>query len=317
MMPDYLKAGLLSLGLAVIGIPLLIPVLRSLGLGQYVREEGPGSHLHKSGTPTMGGIVFLVTIPVAVFFGSRPAAENLMAVFLVLAMGLLGFLDDYLKIRRRHSEGLTSRQKIAGQLVVALVFAAALWRAQGGGLWLPLVDVYVDLGLFYIPLAVFVIISTVNGVNFTDGIDGLCSGVTFLVAVAFFLLCRAWGLSQLTSLAGALAGSCLGFLLYNLHPARVFMGDTGALALGGAVAALALLSDTALLLPLLGIIYVAEVASVILQVAYFRATGGKRLFRMSPLHHHFELGGWKESRVDLLFWMVSAFAAMLFLWIAI
>ena len=316
-MPDYLKAGLLSLGLAVIGIPLLIPVLRRLGFGQYVREDGPGSHLRKSGTPTMGGIVFLLTIPAAVFFAGRPAAENLLALFLVLAMGLLGFLDDILKIRGHHSEGLTSRQKIVGQIVVALLFAAALWRMQGGRVWLPLVNSYMDLGLFYIPAAVFVITSTVNGVNFTDGIDGLCSGVTFLVAVAFLLLCRAWGLPQLTSLAGALAGSCLGFLLYNLHPARVFMGDTGALALGGAVAALALLSDTALLLPLLGIIYVAEVASVILQVTWFRATGGKRLFRMSPLHHHFELGGWKESRVDLVFWAVSACAAMLFLWVAI
>ncbi|MCL1805029.1 MAG: phospho-N-acetylmuramoyl-pentapeptide-transferase [Clostridiales bacterium] len=314
-MPDYLIASFAALAVAVICIPLLIPALRKLGLGQYVRAEGPESHLAKSGTPTMGGLVFLLALPVAMVASGGVTAEGMLPLLLAAAMGLLGFADDFLKIRNHHSEGLTARQKMAGQLAISFIFAAVLWRMEGGSVWLPLVDRHYQLGIFYIPLAMLVITATVNGVNFTDGLDGLCSGVTFLIAVAFLLLCRAWGMTGPALFAGGLAGSCLGFLLFNLHPAKVFMGDTGALALGGGVAALALLTGTELLLPLLGIIYVVEVGSVILQVGYFRLTGGKRLFRMSPLHHHFELGGWNEGRVDAVFWLATLIAALAFLWI--
>ena len=314
-MQDYIKAGFTALIVVLIVLPFLIPALRRLKFGQIVREDGPGSHLSKTGTPTMGGIVFVLALPAAMLAAGGHSTEGLLMIFQVTAMGALGFLDDYLKIRNQHSEGLTARQKFIGQLAIAFLFSAALWRMKGGTVWAPFIDRSFNLGLFYIPLAMLVVAATVNGVNFTDGIDGLCSGVTFLVAIAFLLLCRAWRLTGLTWCAGALAGACLGFLLFNLHPAKIFMGDTGSLALGGGVAALALISGTELLLPLVGIIYVAEVSSVILQVGFFRISGGKRLFRMSPVHHHFELGGWDEGTVDIVFWLTTALAALAFLWI--
>jgi len=241
-MPDYGIAGLTALALAVLVLPFLIPALRKLKFGQYVREDGPRSHLGKAGTPTMGGCVFLLAIPAAMFFSGPVTGEGRAALYLMIAMGALGFADDYLIIRRHNAKGLSARQKMIGQIIVAFFFAAVLWRMQGGRIWLPMINRYVDLGLLYIPAAVFVITATVNGVNFTDGIDGLCSGVTFIVALAFILLCRAWALPLGLRFAAALAGSCLGFLCFNLFPARVFMGDTGSLALGGAVSALALLT---------------------------------------------------------------------------
>jgi phospho-N-acetylmuramoyl-pentapeptide-transferase len=313
-MPNHVTATIAALALVLAGIPFLVPALRKLSFSQYVRAEGPETHLAKSGTPTMGGLVFLLAMPAAMLCAGGFTVEGWLAVFLTVAMGALGFVDDYMKIRNHHSEGLTARQKLVGQLVVAFIFSFALCWVEGGDLWLPLVDRHIELGVFHIPIAMLVIVATANGVNFTDGVDGLCAGVTFLVAVAFLLLCSAWSLTRLAWFAGALAGCCLGFLLFNLHPAKVFMGDTGSLALGGGVAALALLTGTEMLLPLLGIVYVAEVASVMLQRKYFKLTGGKRLFRMSPIHHHFELGGWSESRVDAVFWLVTLCAAMTFLW---
>ena len=316
-MPEALTAGLSALILSVSCIPVLIPVLRRLKFGQHIRKDGPQSHLTKTGIPTMGGFVFLLAIPTAMLISGVSDEKSLLAVFLILSLGLLGCIDDFLKIRRKNADGLSARQKMAGQILIAALFTVYLWRLEGGRVWLPLVDRYLDLGVYYIPVAVFVIVATANGVNFTDGLDGLCAGVTFIVAAAFYLLCRVWGLTQLIWLAASLAGSCLGFLIFNLHPAKLFMGDTGSLALGGAVSALALLSDTALLLPLLGVVYVMEVASVILQRRYFRYTGGKRLFRMAPLHHHFELSGWSENRVDFAFWSATVLSAALFLWILI
>jgi len=314
-MPVYLTAALASFIISAAGLIALIPVLRSIKFGQYVRAEGPASHLAKTGTPTMGGVVFLLSIPGAMLLAGSRGVMDYAAVSLIVALGILGLLDDYLKIRRRNSDGLSKKQKIAGQVIVSTAFSVALWRFSGSVIWLPLPGRLYDIGLFIIPAAAFVIIATANGVNFADGLDGLCSGVTFIVAVAFLLLCRAWGLSEISWLAGALAGTCIGFLCFNIHPAKVFMGDTGAFALGGAVAALALRTGTAVLLPLLGIVYVAEVGSVILQVRYFRMTGGKRLFRMTPIHHHFELGGWSEVKTDVVFWLVTVIAAAMYLWI--
>ena len=316
-MPDVGKAGLAAFMVSVLSIPFIIPLLRRLKFGQQVREDGPASHLAKSGTPTMGGLVFMLAIPAAMVWAGAYAVKSLLAVFLILAMGSLGFLDDFLKIRRKNADGLSKRQKMAGQILAGTVFGTALWWLDGGRIWLPVLGLYLDLGIGYIPLAVFIICATANGVNFTDGVDGLCSGVTFIVALAYLLLCRAHGLEELVWLAAGLAGSCLGFLCFNLHPAKLFMGDTGSLALGGAVSALALLSDTALLLPVLGIVYVAEVLSVILQTRYFQYTGGKRLLRMAPLHHHFELSGWSENQVGFAFWSVTLMAAALFLWITV
>ena len=316
-MPDFLVAAVASFVIAAASLYTFIPVLRKIKFGQYVRREGPSSHLSKAGTPTMGGCVFFLSITGAMFIAGGGGPGDYLAAFLIISMGVIGFLDDLLKIRRKDSGGLSKSQKMAGQILAALVFSTVLWRLQGGWIWLPSSARLYDMGVLFVPAAAFVTIATVNGVNFTDGIDGLCSGVTFIVAVAYLLLCRAWGLTGVAWLAGALAGSCLGFLCFNVHPAKVFMGDTGSLALGGAVAALALYTRTAVLLPLLGIVYVVEVGSVMLQVRYFKMTGGKRIFRMSPLHHHFELGGWNEVSIDIMFWAFTCVAAAVFLWVLI
>lgn len=314
-MPDYILAGAAALLTALICGPLLIPVLRRFKFGQFIRTDGPQAHLTKTGTPTMGGIMFFLTLPAGMLFAESISVEGLLALFLAFGLGLLGFSDDYLKIKKRQSEGLTARQKFLGQTAIAIVFAIVLWWIKGSGLWLPFLNRSIDIGLLRIPLTVFIVVGSANAVNLTDGLDGLAAGVTFFVALAFMLLCRAWNLGAITWFAGAVAGSCLGFLFFNLHPARVFMGDTGSLYLGGAVAALAMLTETELLLPILGIIYVAEVVSDILQVTYFKMTNGRRLFRMAPLHHHFELCGWSESRIDVTFWLITALSALLFLWI--
>ena len=312
-MPDYIKAGLAALAVALLSGPVLIPILRRFKFGQFVRNDGPKTHLTKSGTPTMGGVMFFITMPVAMLFADKLNWQSFVALALMLALGLVGFADDYLKIKKRQSEGLTAPQKFAAQAVIGLAFGFLVWFIRGGGLWIPFINQYLDLGPLYILFAAVLIAAAANAVNFTDGLDGLCAGVTFFVALAYLLICRAWSLGHLTWFGGAMAGSCVGFLFFNLHPARVFMGDTGSLALGGAVAAMAILTETELLLPLLGIIYVVEVLSVILQVAYFKKTRGKRLFRMAPIHHHFELCGWNESQVDAAFWLVTALAALAFL----
>ena len=312
-MPDYIKAGLAALAAALFSGPLLIPILRRFKFGQFVRSDGPKTHLTKTGTPTMGGVMFFLTMPIAALFAESLSWRSFAALALLLALGLVGFADDFLKIKKRQSEGLTAKQKFAAQAVIGLVFGGFIWLVRGGALWLPFVNQYLELGPLYILFAAVLVAAAANAVNFTDGLDGLCSGVTFFVALAYLLLCRAWSLTDLTWYGGALAGSCVGFLFFNLHPARIFMGDTGSLALGGGVAALAILTETELLLPLLGIVYVIEVLSVILQVAYFKKTRGKRLFRMAPIHHHFELCGWNESQVDAAFWLATALAALLFL----
>ncbi len=314
-MSDYIPAGLAALAAALISGPLLLPALRQFKFGQFVREDGPQSHRSKTGTPTMGGVMFFLTLPAAMLAAKSVTAESWLALFLFLGLGAIGFADDFLKIRKRQSEGLTAKQKLLGQLLAAVLFAVAVWWLRGGTLWIPWIEKNLAIGVLYIPWAAFIVVGTANAVNLTDGLDGLASGVTLIVALAYALLCRAWALASLGWFAAGMAGTCLGFLVFNIHPAKVFMGDTGSLALGGGVAALALLTGTELLLPLLGVIYVAEVVSDILQVAYFKRTGGRRLFRMAPLHHHFELGGWSENRVVGTFWAVTFLGALVFLWI--
>jgi phospho-N-acetylmuramoyl-pentapeptide-transferase len=314
-LPDSIPAGLAALAAALISGPFLLPALRRLKFGQFVRDDGPQSHLSKTGTPTMGGVMFFLTLPAAMLAAKSVTAESWLALFLFLGLGAIGFADDFLKIRKRQSEGLTAKQKLLGQLLTAAVFAALVWWVRGGGLWIPFIEKSLDLGVLYIPWAAFIVVGTANAVNLTDGLDGLASGVTLIVSLAYLILCGAWELDALGWFAAGMAGTCLGFLVFNIHPAKVFMGDTGSLALGGGVAALALLTGTELLLPLLGVIYVAEVVSDILQVAYFKRTGGRRLFRMAPLHHHFELGGWSENRVVGTFWSVTFLGALVFLWI--
>jgi len=305
--------------------PFLIPVLRVLKFGQSIRDDGPQRHLAKAGTPTIGGLIFIIGIVGAVLFmAERPYSPGLLSLLgITLAFGFVGFLDDFLKVIKRNNLGLRAKQKLAAQFLLALVFAAisAVYLGRGTSIGIPFTMIEWDLGVFYYPLVALVVVSATNAVNLTDGLDGLAAGCTFFSAIGYILISViavkvgflqgvAVHSGDLIIFAAALAGGCLGFLRFNLHPARVFMGDCGSLALGGALAGLAILTRSELVLILLGGVYVVEALSVIIQVISFQ-TRGKRIFRMSPLHHHFELGGWSERKVVVVFWMAAAFFALL------
>ena len=302
---------------ALIG-PVLIPYLHKLKFGQSIRECGPASHMKKSGTPTMGGLMMLAALVLALCWG-KFTPHVLMALVLTLGHALIGFLDDYIKVVMKRNLGLTAKQKFLLQFILAGAYVYfAETHLQNTTLWVPLLDVTFDFGWAYYALAFILLVGTTNAVNLTDGLDGLVSFVSVPVTLAFAFIAYMQGMLDVSGFALGLTGACLGFLLFNRHPAQVFMGDTGSLALGGGVAALALLTHTELLLVIIGGIYVAEATSVIIQVAYFRLTGGKRFFRMAPLHHHFELGGWKEVKVVECFTIVSFLlsAVGLGLWLA-
>lgn len=325
-----LFALLAAFGLCALLGPLTIPMLRQLKFGQNVRSDGPKTHLKKQGTPTMGGIIILVSIIIAsLLFGYDSYSFLLIALLMSGLYGIVGFIDDFLKIVRKRSLGLSAWQKIAAQFVLGLGFSIWLYLTDdvGSMLW----PGKLDIGVFYVPFALFVIIATVNSVNLTDGLDGLSSTVTAVYAVAMgALLCmavltapsdtppqRLLDMSALSVFACSVAGGCMGFLLYNAYPAKVFMGDAGAFTLGGAVAALALLSQTALLLPLMGVCFVASSVSVMLQVGSYKLRNKKRIFRMAPLHHHFELGGTPESKIVSVYGIVTAISsagALLIYW---
>ncbi len=292
--------------------PVLIPFLHRLKFGQSIRGVGPASHQRKSGTPTMGGLMLLAAMLVSLLAWERFSPALVIALVLTLGHGLVGFIDDYIKVWKKRNLGLTVRQKFALQFLLAgaYVYYAENYL-QDTKLWLPLFNVQLDWGWAYYLLAFLLLVGTTNAVNLTDGLDGLVSWVTLPVAAVYAYLAAQGPLPELSSFAAALFGSCAGFLLFNHYPAKVFMGDTGSLALGGAVAALALLTKTELLLIIIGGIYVAEAGSVILQVAYFRHSHGRRLFRMAPLHHHFELGGWKETTVVFAFALASLCCCLL------
>ena len=302
---------------ALIG-PVLIPYLHKLKFGQSIRECGPASHMKKSGTPTMGGLMMLAALVLALCWGNF-TPHVLMALVLTLGHALIGFLDDYIKVVMKRNLGLTAKQKFLLQFILAGAYVYfAETHLQNTTLWVPLLNVTFDFGWAYYALAFILLVGTTNAVNLTDGLDGLVSFVSVPVTLAFAFIAYMLGMLDVSGFALGLTGACLGFLLFNRHPAQVFMGDTGSLALGGGVAALALLTHTELLLVIIGGIYVAEATSVIIQVAYFRLTGGKRFFRMAPLHHHFELGGWKEVKVVECFTIVSFLlsAVGLGLWLA-
>lgn len=292
--------------------PFLIPFLHRLKFGQSIRECGPANHLKKSGTPTMGGIMMLVAIALSLAIWGDMTPTVIIAVVLTLGHAVIGFVDDYIKVVMKRNLGLTAVQKLAMQFVLA---GAYVYYAEvhGGNqsLWLPGIDISIDLGLGYYVLAFLLLVGTTNAVNLTDGLDGLASCVSVPVTLVFAAIAYLGGSADLSGFALTMTGACLGFLVFNHYPAKVFMGDTGSLALGGGVAALALLTKTELLLILLGGIYVIEAASVIIQVTYFRLSGGKRIFRMSPIHHHFELGGWKETEVVAVFTAVSCLFSLL------
>lgn len=299
--------------ISVILGPVIIPFLRKLKIGQTEREEGPKSHLKKSGTPTMGGILILSSVVLTSLPYVRTYPRIIPILFLTLGFGLIGFLDDYIKVVLKRSLGLTPLQKMAGQLVVTAIFVYYLVNYTDVSLAMKIpfmTDRYLDFGILNIPILFFVVIGTVNGTNFTDGLDGLASSVTIMVATFFTVVAIGTG-SGIEPITCAVVGSLLGFLLFNVYPAQVFMGDTGSLALGGFVAACAYMMQMPLFIVIVGLIYLVEVLSVILQVSYFKATGGKRIFKMAPIHHHFELCGWSETRVVAVFSIVTALLCLL------
>lgn len=304
---------LISFALSVIMGPLVIPVLRKLKVGQTERAEGVKSHLKKAGTPTMGGVMILISVIITSLFYVKDYPKIIPVLFLTVGFGLIGFLDDYLKVVMKRSDGLYPGQKMALQIVVTAVFAFYIVKVAE----IPLVLLipfsggqYLDIGWTAIPLLFIAVIGTVNGTNFTDGLDGLASSVTVLVAT-FFTVVAIGSRSGIEPITCAVVGALLGFLLFNVHPASVFMGDTGSLALGGFVAGTAYMMQMPLFLIIVGLIYVTEVASVMIQVTYFKKTGGKRFFKMAPIHHHFELCGWSETRVVAVFSIATAILCLI------
>ena len=304
---------LVSFAISLILGPVVIPFLRKLKMKQTERVEGVQSHLKKAGTPTMGGIMILISVVVTSLFYVKDYPKIIPVLFLTVAFGLIGFLDDYLKVVLKRSDGLMPMQKMALQIVVTAVFAFYLVKVADVPLTMlvPFTDgYYLDLGWVAVPVLFFAVIGTVNGTNFTDGLDGLASSVTVLVAT-FFTVVAIGTKSGIEPVTCAVAGALLGFLLFNVYPASVFMGDTGSLALGGFVAGTAYMLQMPLFIIIVGFIYLVEVASVIIQVTYFKMTGGKRIFKMAPIHHHFELCGWSETRVVAVFSIVTALLCLI------
>jgi phospho-N-acetylmuramoyl-pentapeptide-transferase len=283
--------------------PILIPVLHQLKYGQSIREEGPQRHLQKAGTPTMGGIMILLALTVTSLLMAGRDITVWVALFVTLGHGGLGFLDDFIKVVMKRNLGLKARHKLVGQIIVSflLAYIAVVHLHRGTDLWIPFLNAFIDVGWFYYPLIFLVVIGATNAVNLTDGLDGLASGTMVAASLAYTIISLKFGHPELALFSTAIAGACLGFLVFNIHPAKVFMGDTGSLALGGAFAALGVLTKTELLLIVVGGVFVMEALSVIIQVTSFKTTG-KRIFLMSPLHHHFELLGWSEKRVVTTFW---------------
>jgi len=297
---------LISFGISVAVSPFVIPFLRRLKVGQTERKEGVQSHLKKAGTPTMGGVIFILGVLITSLFFVGRYPRIIPVLFLMVGFGILGFLDDYLKVVLKRSDGLLPKQKMAGQLIITTIFVVYMVLKDESGLAmvLPFTDYVLDMKWITIPLAYIAIIGTDNGVNLTDGVDGLASSVTAVVAVFFTLASLAVG-GGIEPITAAVTGGLLGFLLFNVHPAKVFMGDTGSLALGGFVAGCAYMIQRPWIIILVGLIYLVEVLSVMIQVTYFKKTGGKRLFKMTPIHHHFELCGWSETRIGAVFSIIT------------
>ncbi|MBS4023673.1 MAG: phospho-N-acetylmuramoyl-pentapeptide-transferase [Dethiobacter sp.] len=306
-----LQTSLWAFAISLTLAPLFIAVFRRLHFGQQIREEGPRRHLKKAGTPTMGGIVFmLASLPVVFIFAPR-TTELFLIVFLSAGNGFVGFIDDYMKVVRRRSLGLKARSKLLGQAALVVVFFI-VWRSLGydTALSIPFTGRDLDLGIYYLPFLIFFVIGFTNAVNLTDGIDGLAAGSAILAFLSYVIIAAMYGAADLAHFNAAMIGATFAFLIYNLHPAKVFMGDVGSLALGGALAAMAVLTKTELFLVIIGGVFVLETLSVIIQVIIFQLTG-KRVFRMSPLHHHFELGGRGEWQVVTVFWAVGFIFAVI------
>ncbi len=308
-MQDIMKAGLAILiaFLATAAIcPYFIPMMKKIKAGQSIREEGPKSHLVKSGTPTMGGLVMIGAVVLACLAAGAMKRDMLIMLVSFIAFGALGFTDDFVKVALKRNLGLRAYQKLTMQVLIAVAIALYQSTASdyGTAVYVPGFGVYWDLGRLYIPFVVFVIVAMANSANLTDGLDGLAAGVSFIIALFLAVAGLLFHSGNIAVFSAAIAGACLGFLLFNKHPARIFMGDTGSLALGGGLAAAAIMMDMALIVPLAGGIFVAEALSVMIQVVSFK-TRGTRVFKMAPLHHHFELTGWKETKIVFVFWSVT------------
>ena len=308
-----LMSVIISFAISVLLGPVVIPFLRRLKVGQTVRNEGPKEHLKKNGTPTMGGILILVSVVLTSILYVKDYPRIIPILFVTMGFGLIGFLDDYIKVVLKRSMGLRAWQKMALQILVTGVFAYYVvhYTDVSLAMKIPFIQgTYVDFGILNIPILFFIVIGTVNGANFTDGLDGLASSVTVLIATFFTVV--AIGLnSGIEPVTCAVVGALLGFLLFNVYPASVFMGDTGSLALGGFVAATAYMLQMPIFLAIVAFIYVIEVLSVVIQVSYFKLTGGKRIFKMAPIHHHFELCGWSETRVVAVFSIITALLCLI------
>lgn len=310
--------AIIAFAISALLCPVVIPFLQKLKFGQFIRDEGPAAHQKKSGTPTMGGIIFIISVILTSLLYMKDYPSIIPVAFATLGFGIIGFMDDYIKVVKKRNLGLTEIQKLAGQIVVTGIFLYYLMNFTDVGtkLLIPFTGgfengTYLELpGRLFIIFMFIVFLGTTNGTNFTDGLDGLLASVTVLVAV--FLTVVSIGVnSGLSPITAAVAGSLLGFLLFNVYPARVFMGDTGSLALGGFVAASASMMNMQLFILIFGLIYLVEVLSVIIQVAYFKKTGGKRFFKMAPIHHHFELSGWPETKVVAAFSIVTAILCLI------
>ncbi len=312
---------IVSFLITVILSPVFIPFLRRLKFGQSIREEGPKSHQKKTGTPTMGGLMILLSIVVTTIVMTQKfsslTVETFLLLFVTLGFGLLGFMDDFIKVVMKRNLGLTSRQKLLGQIVVSVIFYIVFQRSDFSTIVsIPLTDISFDLGWGYVLFVIFWMVGFSNAVNLTDGLDGLVSGTAAIAFGAFAVLAWNQSLFEVSIFSVAVVGAVLGFLVFNAHPAKVFMGDTGSLALGGAIATIAILTKMEFLLIIIGGVFVVETLSVILQVISFKTTG-KRIFRMSPLHHHYELLGWSEWRVVVTFWTVGLLFAIIGIYIEV
>lgn len=309
----YISIGIIMLISFIISVVITkveIPVLKRKA-GQNIREDGPQSHLSKAGTPSMGGIAIIIaasltTIGAAVM-GKIDGLGCAIILLVFVGFGLIGFFDDYLKVIKKNNLGLRAYQKFGLQTILSVILAVYLANYTEGStsVYIPFADIYVNFGIWYIPFVVFVVLAMTNAVNLTDGLDGLASGVTAFISLFFAVAGFTYGIVTGAYFCSAMCGACLGFLVFNRNPAKVFMGDTGSLALGGGLAAAAILMKLELLLPIVGMLYVIEALSVVLQVGYFKISGGKRIFKMAPIHHHFEKCGFSEVQVVAGFWIFA------------
>ncbi|MCI5804810.1 MAG: phospho-N-acetylmuramoyl-pentapeptide-transferase [Clostridium sp.] len=302
----------IAFAISVCLCPIMIPFLKKLKFGQFVRDDGPESHLKKSGTPTMGGLIILCSIVITSLLYMKTNPQILPVLFVTLGFGLVGFLDDYIKVVMKRSMGLHAWQKMIGQFIIVALFAYYLanYTDLGTSVLIPFTGgMEWNMGFWFYPFLFVVLLGTVNGTNFTDGLDGLLSSITVLTAT-FFTVVAIGTASGLEPITCAAVGSLLGFLVYNVYPAKVFMGDTGSLALGGLIGATAVLLKMPIYIVIVGCVYLVEVLSVIIQVTYFKKTG-KRVFKMAPIHHHFELSGWPETKVVAIFSIITAILCLI------